>query len=114
MSELKRFYNNLDYDFDELLKSLDKASGCKAGSLDQIFKVDEFINMCRWFLEDALRAVDNMPEGYFKDYDQAVEFRKKLAKLVNLVNVPFTVLQRQRATIWNTLKTEVPELVELI
>lgn len=114
MSELKQFYNNLDFDFSELMKSLHKAQQGKEGSLDAIFRIDEFVNLCRWFLGDALRAVEKMPKDAFEDRSHVVAFQEKLAGIVAEVNVPFSILQRKRQELWQKLSVEVSELVEMM
>ena len=114
MGELKQFYTNLDFDFDELMKSLYLAQKSKKGSMDELFKVDDFVNMCRWFLGDALRALDKIPPESFEDLEVVSLFHEKLTKIVEEINVPFSVLQRKRWEVWKTLPDQIIELSELL
>lgn len=114
METLKGFYEHLDFNFSELEQALYAAKNCKAGSLDAIFKVDEFINLCRWFLEDAFRAIERMDKTFFDDQQQASNFQEKLKEIIGYISVPFAVLQKRRWKLWELLQKDIPELLQIM
>lgn len=114
MSELKEYFESLDFDFRELQVSLAKTKKARQGTVDETFKVDEFINLCRWFLGDALKAIEGLSADYFQDHSKRVRLQTKLAGVVAVINIPFAALQSKRSEVWEVLKKEVPEICTIL